>query len=213
MSIELSKVCTVELLRELQRRVTCSEQKERRTIFVGAPGAGKGTQAAMICAEFGITHISTGDLFRLNLAQGTALGQEAKKYMDAGEYVPDSVTNDMVRARLKDADVAAGFLLDGYPRTVAQVAELDGMLGAAPLDRVLELTADTEEVVKRLLARASEQGRADDTAEVIRRRLELYAEQTEPLTTLYKNRGLLVQVDGLGSVAEVTARISDALKS
>jgi adenylate kinase len=167
----------------------------------------------MICAEFGITHISTGDLFRLNLAQGTALGQEAKKYMDAGEYVPDSVTNGMVRSRLKDADVAAGFLLDGYPRTVAQVAELDGMLGAAPLDRVLELTADTEEVVERLLARASEQGRADDTAEVIRRRLELYAEQTEPLTALYKSRGLLVQVDGLGSVAEVTARISDALKS
>jgi adenylate kinase len=147
------------------------------------------------------------------LAQGTALGQEAKKYMDAGEYVPDSVTTGMVRSRLKDADVAAGFLLDGYPRTVAQVAELDGMLGAAPLDRVLELTADTEEVVKRLLARASEQGRADDTAEVIRRRLELYAEQTEPLTALYKSRGLLVQVDGLGSVAEVTARISDALKS
>ena len=180
---------------------------------MGPPGAGKGTQAAMICAEFGITHISTGDLFRLNLAQGTALGQEAKKYMDAGEYVPDSVTNGMVRSRLKDADVAAGFLLDGYPRTVAQVAELDGMLGAAPLDRVLELTADTEEVVERLLARASEQGRADDTAEVIRRRLELYAEQTEPLTALYKSRGLLVQVDGLGSVAEVTARISDALKS
>ena len=180
---------------------------------MGPPGAGKGTQAAMICAEFGITHISTGDLFRLNLAQGTALGQEAKKYMDAGEYVPDSVTNDMVRARLKDADVAVGFLLDGYPRTVAQVVELDGMLGAAPLDRVLELTADTEEVVKRLIARASEQGRADDTAEVIRRRLELYAEQTEPLTALYKSRGLLVQVDGLGSVAEVTARISDALKS
>jgi len=184
-----------------------------RLLIMGPPGAGKGTQAAMICAEFGITHISTGDLFRLNLAQGTALGQEAKKYMDAGEYVPDSVTNDMVRSRLKDADVAAGFLLDGYPRTVAQVAELDGMLGAAPLDRVLELTADTEEVVKRLLARASEQGRADDTAEVIRRRLELYAEQTEPLTALYKSRGLLVQVDGLGSVTEVTARISDALKS
>lgn len=180
---------------------------------MGPPGAGKGTQAAMICSEFGITHISTGDLFRLNLAQGTALGQEAKKYMDAGEYVPDSVTNGMVRTRLKDADVTAGFLLDGYPRTVAQVAELDGMLGATPLDRVLELTADTEEVVKRLIVRANEQGRSDDTTEVIRRRLELYAEQTEPLTALYKSRGLLVQVDGLGSVADVTARISNALKS
>ena len=184
-----------------------------RLLIMGPPGAGKGTQAEMICSEFGITHISTGDLFRLNLAQGTALGQEAKKYMDAGEYVPDSVTNGMVRSRLKDADVKAGFLLDGYPRTVAQVAELDGMLGATPLDRVLELTADTEEVVKRLIVRANEQGRSDDTTEVIRRRLELYAEQTEPLTALYKSRGLLVQVDGLGSIAEVTARISDALKS
>ena len=180
---------------------------------MGPPGAGKGTQAEMICAEFGLTHISTGDLFRLNLSQGTSLGLEAKKYMDAGEYVPDSVTNGMVRARLKDADTASGFLLDGYPRTTAQVAELDGMLGANPLDRVLELTADTDEVVKRLLIRAQELGRADDTAEVIRRRLELYAEQTEPLTALYKSRGLLVQVDGLGSVDEVTARISAALKS
>jgi adenylate kinase len=184
-----------------------------RLLIMGPPGAGKGTQAEMICSEFGITHISTGDLFRMNLAQGTALGQEAKKYMDAGEYVPDSVTNGMVRARLNDADTKAGFLLDGYPRTVAQVAELDGMLGATPLDRVLELTADTEEVVKRLIVRANEQGRSDDTTEVIRRRLELYAEQTEPLTALYKSRGLLVQVDGLGSIAEVTARISDALKS
>jgi adenylate kinase len=184
-----------------------------RLLIMGPPGAGKGTQAEMICSEFGITHISTGDIFRMNLAQGTALGQEAKKYMDAGEYVPDSVTNGMVRSRLKDADVKAGFLLDGYPRTVAQVAELDGMLGATPLDRVLELTADTEEVVKRLIVRAKEQGRSDDTTEVIRRRLELYAEQTEPLTALYKSRGLLVQVDGLGSIADVTARISDALKS
>ena len=184
-----------------------------RLLIMGPPGAGKGTQAEMICSEFGITHISTGDLFRLNLAQGTALGPEAKKDMDAGEYVPDSVTNGMVRSRLKDADVKAGFLLDGYPRTVAQVAELDGMLGATPLDRVLELTADTEEVVKRLIVRANEQGRSDDTTEVIRRRLELYAEQTAPLTALYKSRGLLVQVDGLGSIAEVTARISDALKS
>jgi adenylate kinase len=167
----------------------------------------------MICEEFGITHVSTGDLFRLNLTQGTALGQEAKKYMDAGEYVPDSVTNGMVRERLKDADTQAGFLLDGYPRTVAQVAELDGMLSATSLDRVIELTADTDEVVKRLLGRAIEQGRADDTEDVIRRRLEVYEEQTAPLTALYKSRGLLVQVDGLGSVEEVTARISAALNS
>ena len=184
-----------------------------RLLIMGPPGAGKGTQAAMICEEFGIPHVSTGDLFRLNLTQGTALGQEAKKYMDAGEYVPDSVTNGMVRERLKDADTQVGFLLDGYPRTVAQVAELDGMLSAKPLDRVIELTADTDAVVKRLLGRAIEQGRADDTEEVIRRRLEVYEEQTAPLTALYKSRGLLVQVDGLGSVEEVTARISAALNS
>ena len=184
-----------------------------RLLIMGPPGAGKGTQAAMICEEFGIPHVSTGDLFRLNLTQGTALGQEAKKYMDAGEYVPDSVTNGMVRERLKEEDTKAGFLLDGYPRTVAQVAELDGMLSSTPLDRVIELTADTDEVVKRLLGRAIEQGRADDTEEVIRRRLEVYEEQTAPLTALYKSRGLLVQVDGLGSVEEVTARISAALKS
>jgi adenylate kinase len=184
-----------------------------RLLIMGPPGAGKGTQAAMICEEFGIPHVSTGDLFRLNLSQGTALGQEAKKYMDAGEYVPDSVTNGMVRERLKDSDTQVGFLLDGYPRTVAQVAELDGMLSAKPLDRVIELTADTDVVVQRLLGRAIEQGRADDTEEVIRRRLEVYEEQTAPLTALYKSRGLLVQVDGLGSVEDVTARISAALNS
>ena len=184
-----------------------------RLLIMGSPGAGKGTQSAMICEEFGIPHISTGDLFRENLTQGTALGQEAKKYMDAGEYVPDSVTNGMVRERLKAPDAKSGFLLDGYPRTVAQVAELDGMLSTTPLDRVIELTADTEIVVERLLGRAQDQGRADDTEEVIRRRLEVYEEQTAPLTALYKSRGLLVQVDGLGSVEEVTARISAALNS
>jgi adenylate kinase len=184
-----------------------------RLLIMGPPGAGKGTQAAMICEEFGVPHVSTGDLFRLNLTQGTALGQEAKKYMDAGEYVPDSVTNGMVRERLKEADTKDGFLLDGYPRTVAQVAELDGMLSSKPLDRVIELTADTDVVVERLLGRAIEQGRADDTEDVIRRRLEVYEEQTAPLTSLYKSRGLLVQVDGLGSIEEVTARISAALNS
>ena len=170
-----------------------------RLLIMGSPGAGKGTQSAMICEEFGIPHISTGDLFRENLTQGTALGQEAKKYMDAGEYVPDSVTNGMVRERLKESDTKTGFLLDGYPRTVAQVAELDGMLSTTPLDRVIELTADTEVVVKRLLGRAQEQGRADDTEEVIRRRLEVYEEHTAPLTSLYKSRGIRGQSYGLGS--------------
>jgi len=182
-----------------------------RLLIMGPPGAGKGTQAAILCERVGIPHISTGDLFRANLAQGTPLGQEAKKYMDAGEYVPDSVTNGMVRERLKSQDSANGFLLDGYPRTVAQVAELDGMLGGKGLDKVIELTADTNEVVSRLLNRAVEQGRADDTEEIIRHRLDVYTEQTAPLTALYASRGQLIKVDGLGSVEEVTARISDAL--
>ena len=184
-----------------------------RLLIMGPPGAGKGTQAVRIAKRLGIPHVSTGDLFRANLAQGTPLGQEAKKYMDAGEYVPDSVTNGMVRARLAESDARDGFLLDGYPRTVQQVAELDGMLSGKHLDRVLVLAADTDEVVGRLLNRAAEQGRADDTEEVIRRRLEVYQEQTAPLTALYKGRGILVEVDGLGSVDDVSERIFTALDS
>ncbi len=180
---------------------------------MGPPGAGKGTQAEFIAREFGIPHVSTGDLFRANLAQGTALGQEAKKYMDAGEYVPDSVTNGMVRDRLKQSDAQSGFLLDGYPRTVAQVGELDGMLAGKTLNKVIVLTADTNEIVGRLLKRAQEQGRADDTEEVIRRRLEVYEEQTAPLIDLYKSRGLIVQVNGLGAVEEVTQRIMQAISA
>ena len=133
--------------------------------------------------------------------------------MDAGEYVPDSVTNNMVRDRLTHDDARNGFLLDGYPRTLAQVGELDSMLAdeGTALDRVVELTADTDEVVARLLNRALEQGRADDTEDVIRRRLEVYGEQTAPLTAVYAERGLLTQVDGMGAVDEVTGRILDEL--
>ena len=184
-----------------------------RLLIMGPPGAGKGTQAAKIAEAFAIAHISTGDLFRANLSEGTALGLEAKKYMDAGEYVPDSVTNDMVRDRLSHRDAQAGFLLDGYPRTVAQVTELDEMLGDETLDRVLVLTADTDEVVGRLLNRAIKQGRSDDTEEVIRRRLEVYEEQTAPLIDLYSSRGILVTVDGLGSIDEVAARIHSVLNA
>ncbi|MEI7442369.1 MAG: adenylate kinase [Actinomycetes bacterium] len=182
-----------------------------RLLIMGPPGAGKGTQATQIGETLGIAHISTGDLFRANLSQGTALGLEAQKYMDAGEYVPDSVTNDMVRDRLSQSDAQAGFLLDGYPRTVAQVTELDEMLGEHVLDRVLVLRADTDEVVARLLNRAHQQGRADDTEEVVRRRLEIYEEQTAPLIDLYSSRGILVSVDGLGSRDEVAQRIHSVL--
>jgi adenylate kinase len=184
-----------------------------RILLMGPPGAGKGTQAVVLAERLGVPHISTGDIFRANVAGGTPLGVEAKRYMDAGEYVPDSVTNDMVRDRLTHDDARHGFLLDGYPRTLAQVAELDSMLAAdgAALNRVVELTADTDEVVARLLNRAREQGRADDTEDVIRRRLEVYTEQTAPLTAVYSERGLLTQVDGMGAVNEVTSRILDEL--
>ncbi len=184
-----------------------------RILLMGPPGAGKGTQAVVLAERLGVPHISTGDIFRANVAGGTPLGLEAKRYMDAGEYVPDSVTNDMVRDRLGHDDAANGFLLDGYPRTLAQVDELDQMLDAlgSSLDRVVELTADLDEVVARLLNRAVEQGRADDTEEIIRRRLAVYAEQTAPLTAVYSERGILAQVDGMGAVKDVTARILDEL--
>jgi adenylate kinase len=176
---------------------------------MGPPGAGKGTQAAVVSQRLGIPHVSTGDIFRANVAGGTPLGLEAQKYMDAGEYVPDSVTNDMVRHRLAQPDAANGFLLDGYPRTVAQVDELAGMLATAgtALDHVVELTVDTDEVVARLVKRAADQGRSDDTEDVIRRRQEIYTEQTAPLTQVYAQQGLLVQVDGMGEVDEVTGRV------
>ena len=185
-----------------------------RVVFMGPPGAGKGTQAQLVSTALGVPHISTGDLFRANVGGGTALGIEAKRYMDAGEYVPDSVTNEMVRDRIANADCAAGFLLDGYPRTVEQVAELDAMLAESgqQIDRVVELTVVTDEVVGRLLLRAQTSGRSDDTEEVIRRRLEVYAEQTAPLTAVYRDRGLLVQVDGMGEINEVSARVLAVLR-
>ena len=183
-----------------------------RLIMMGPPGAGKGTQADIVCAQLGIPHISTGDIFRSNVSEGTPLGVEAQRYMDAGEYVPDGVTNAMVRDRLNDVDCANGFLLDGYPRTVAQVDELDSMLTTdSAIDGVIELTVDIDEVVQRLVRRAADQGRADDTEEVIRRRLVVYIEQTAPLIALYATRGLLSQVSGMGSVDEVTGRIVAAL--
>jgi adenylate kinase len=184
-----------------------------RLILVGPPGAGKGTQAARLSEALGVPAISTGDIFRANVKEQTELGRRAQRYMDAGEYVPDEVTNEMVRARLAEDDASGGFLLDGYPRTADQVAELDGMLADAgtSLDAVVELTADTDEVVARLLQRATEQGRADDTEVVIRRRLEVYAEQTAPLTDIYAQRGLLTQVDGMGSIESVTERLLAAL--
>jgi adenylate kinase len=186
-----------------------------RLLLIGPPGAGKGTQAARLSEAYGIPAISTGDIFRENVKNGTDLGNKAKEFMDAGQYVPDSLTNDLVRDRLGQPDVADGFLLDGYPRTLQQVEELDDILGAdgSSLDAVVVLTADTDEVVSRLLKRSAEQGRSDDTEEVIRRRLDIYAEQTAPLIDVYAKRGQLVEVDGLGAIDEVTGRIITALAS
>ena len=184
-----------------------------RLLLIGAPGAGKGTQAEQLAATFGIPAISTGDIFRYNVKNETELGKQAKAFMDRGEYVPDSLTNDLVRDRLSQADAKDGFLLDGYPRTGDQVVELDSILASAgtQLDVVVLLTADTDEVVRRLLNRALEQGRADDTEDVIRRRLEVYEEQTAPLINIYAARDLVVTIDGLGDVNEVTGRILAAL--
>jgi adenylate kinase len=178
-----------------------------RLVLVGPPGAGKGTQAGVIAERVGIPHISTGDIFRANVGQGTPLGLQAKEYMDAGQLVPDDVTNAMVADRLTQPDVAAGFLLDGYPRNLGQADVLAANLGeaATPLDAVIEIVVDTEHVVQRLLARG--QGRADDNEDVIRHRLKVYASETEPLVGYYRERGLLRTVDGVGSVDEVTARI------
>jgi len=184
-----------------------------RLIIMGPPGAGKGTQARYIAEHFKIPAISTGDIFRANVSEGTELGLEAKRYMDAGEYVPDEVTNLMVRNRIDDPDAVSGFLLDGYPRTLSQVEELDGMIQFTghKLDAVVCLTVDQDEIVSRLLQRAQVEGRADDTEDVIRRRQEVYVEQTEPLIAVYKERDIVHEIDGLGEVSDVTQRIFEAL--
>jgi adenylate kinase len=185
-----------------------------RIILMGPPGAGKGTQAKVIAERLSIPAVSTGDIFRKNVSQETELGVEAKRYMDAGDYVPDEITNAMVRGRIAEADAVDGFLLDGYPRTVAQVAELDKMLEETghSLDAVVVLTVDKDEVVQRLLKRARDEGRTDDTEEVMRHRQDVYAEQTAPLIEVYAERGLLVEVDGMGPVEDVTTRVFDALE-
>ena len=181
---------------------------------MGPPGAGKGTQAKIVAGRLGVPAISTGDIFRANVSEGTALGREAQRYMDAGDYVPDQVTNGMVRDRLSEPDARAGFLLDGYPRTLAQVEELDKMLAdnGGRLDAVVVLTVNDDELVARLLHRAQEEGRTDDTEDVVRHRQDVYNQQTAPLLAVYAERGRLVEVDGIGQVDEVTSRIFASLE-
>ncbi|GGK93490.1 adenylate kinase [Curtobacterium luteum] len=186
-----------------------------RLIIVGPPGAGKGTQAGRIADAFGVPAISTGDIFRKNVAEGTPLGVEAKKLMDAGEYVPDELTNELVKSRLAEPDAEHGFLLDGYPRTLNQVEYLDALLTeqGEQLDAVVQLVADQDALVERLLKRAEDQGRSDDNEETIRRRQEVYLDQTAPIVGAYADRGLVVDVDGLGGIDEVGDRIQSALAS
>lgn len=184
-----------------------------RLIVFGVPGAGKGTQATRIAGALGIPAISTGDIFRDNITNKTPLGLQVREILASGTYVPDEITNAIVRDRLGQPDALDGFLLDGYPRTKAQVVELDDLLAAqgASLDAVLELTVDTDEVVQRLLKRAEVDGRADDTEEVVRHRLAVYDEETAPLAALYRERGILRQVDGMGGMDEVAERITAVL--
>ena len=183
-----------------------------RLLIVGPPGAGKGTQAARIAEHLDIPTISTGDIFRANIANGTELGTQVKAIVDAGDYVPDTLTNALVTDRLNKADAAGGFLLDGYPRTPEQVRYLDELLSSHghSLDAVLRLVADQDEIVRRLRKRALEQGRADDSEDAIRHRQEVYLRETEPLVAMYREQGLLIEVDGLGTPDEVTERIWQA---
>jgi len=184
-----------------------------RVVLFGPPGVGKGTQGGRLAAALGVPAVSTGDLFRAHVRNGTELGQRLSALIAAGNYVPDSITNAMLAERLADADAAGGFLLDGYPRTADQVAELDRLLAepGTALDAVLLLAAPDEVLEERLLRRAAEQGRSDDTPEVIRHRLALYHDETEPLVALYDALGLVIRVDGTGTPDEVHARLLDAV--
>ena len=184
-----------------------------RLVLVGPPGAGKGTQAQFLAEHYSIPHISTGDIFRANLKAGTPLGLEAQKFMDAGELVPDSVTNEMVKDRLTHSDTANGFLLDGFPRNVAQAQVLSAVLAESktPLDAVLELQIDDSEIISRLDNRRSVESRADDAAEVIVHRLKVYHEQTAPIIGYYSTEGSLITISATGAVDEVTKRAITAL--
>lgn len=186
-----------------------------RLLLIGPPGAGKGTQAVALANRYEIPAISTGDIFRENVAAETELGLQAKAFMNRGEYVPDSLTNALVRDRLAQPDAGRGFLLDGYPRTADQTFELDSILKQQnhKLDAVVQLTADSEELIRRLIGRAADQGRIDDNSDVIRRRLALYEEQTAPLIDIYAARGLVLMINGLGEINEVTERIAEGLEA
>lgn len=179
-----------------------------RLLFIGPPGAGKGTQAGRVAARLGIPHVSTGEMFRDHVSRGTDLGQKVDAIMAAGDYVPDEITVAMLQDRISQDDAIDGFILDGFPRTEAQVASLDNLLGEDGLDRVVVFDVDEDELTERLLDR----GRKDDTEETIRNRFKIYLEQTQPLIDVYDERRVTVRVDGIGEIEEVTERILSALR-
>ena len=181
----------------------------QRLLIMGPQGVGKGTQAALLSKYYGIPAISTGDIFRYNLKNGTELGKQAKAYTDKGELVPDELTNKIVKDRLGMDDAAQGWILDGYPRSGSQVEALDKMLQelGTPLTAVVALDADHDVLMQRIAKRAREEGRADDTPEAIAKRLDIYAKETAPLLNTYKSRGLLVAVDGQGEVDQISKEI------
>ncbi|MGM9471510.1 adenylate kinase [Pseudarthrobacter sp. YS3] len=185
-----------------------------RLLIIGPPGSGKGTQAVHIARHFSIPAVSTGDIFRTNVSNETPLGVEAARYLDDGALVPDDLTNALVKDRLLEADLQPGFLLDGYPRTATQVTELDNMLASQSkrLDAVVELRAPDSELEQRMLQRAKEQGRKDDTIEVFRRRLDLYHNETHEVVAVYAGRGMLVSIDGSGDPGDITERAIAAVE-
>lgn len=178
-----------------------------KLLFIGPPGAGKGTQAGKVAARLGIPHVSTGEMFRDHVDRRTDLGRKVDAIMAAGEYVPDEVTVAMLSDRIAQDDARDGFILDGFPRTEAQVEYLDRLLGEHGLDMVVVLDVDEDELTERLLSR----GRTDDTEETIRNRFNIYLEQTQPVIDIYRERSLTVPVDGIGDVEEVTERILDTI--
>ncbi|MFL0566899.1 adenylate kinase [Microbacterium sp. 179-I 1D1 NHS] len=188
-------------------------QTPARLLIIGPQGSGKGTQGARIADHLGIPTISTGDVFRANVKEGTELGLKVKALIDAGDLVPDALTSEIVRDRLSQEDAAQGFLLDGYPRNLGQVGDLDTFLDGRgePLTAVIELSVPRDESIARLSRRATEQGRADDNEESIAKRLSIYESETAPILDVYRERGIVDEVDGVGSLDEITERITAAL--
>lgn len=174
-----------------------------KLLFIGPPGAGKGTQAARVAERLGIPHVSTGEMFRHHVGEGTELGKKVKAIMEAGDYVPDEITVAMLAERIAEDDARDGFILDGFPRTLPQVSALDSLIGEDGLDRVVLFEVDEDELVERMLSR----GRDDDTEETIRNRFAVYREQTQPLIDLYRGRDVVVEVDGMGEIDEITERV------